>query len=71
MMTNLTSGNLNEHKNRGGIAHKLPDISPKLMREWLLAIEPLQPMPTKPGKTTLSKSFCTRPCLSSHLAWAL
>ena len=61
MMTNLTSGNLNEKKNRGGIAQKMPDIPPQHLREWLLAIPPLQKMPTKPGKQRLARAFVLDP----------
>ena len=61
MMTNLTSGNLNEHKNRGGIAQKMPDVPPEVLRSWLLAIEPLQPMPTIPGKQRLARALVLDP----------
>ena len=61
MMTNLTSGNLNEHKNRGGIANKLPDISPQQMRQWLLAIPALQAPPTTAGKQRLARAFVLDP----------
>jgi uncharacterized protein (DUF1800 family) len=61
MMNNLTKGNLNERKNRGGIAHKLPDIEPPQMRDWLLAIQPLHPMPTKPGKQRLVRALVLDP----------
>ena len=61
MMTNITSGNLNEHRNRGGLAQKMPDIPPEQLREWLLAIPPLQQMPTKPGKQRLARAFVLDP----------
>jgi uncharacterized protein (DUF1800 family) len=61
MMTNLTSGNLNERKNRGGIAQKLPDIPPQQLAEWLLAIPPLQAMPTQPGKQRLARALVLDP----------
>lgn len=61
MMTNLTSGNLNERKNRGGIANKMPDIDPQQLRKWLLAIPPLQQMPTQPGKQRLARAFVLDP----------
>ena len=61
MMTNLTSGNLNERKNRGGIASKMPDVNPNELRQWLLAIPPLQAMPTQPGKQRLARAFVLDP----------
>lgn len=61
MMNNLTSGNLNEFKNRGGIAHKMPDINPQELRQWLLSIPPLQTMPTQPGKQRLARAFVLDP----------
>ncbi len=61
MMTNLSRGNLNEHKNRSSVAQKMPDIPPHVLREWLLAIEPLQAMPTKPGKQRLTRAFVLDP----------
>jgi len=61
MMTNLTAGNLNERKNRGGIAHKMPDVTPEQLHKWLLAIPPLQEMPTQPGKQRLTRAFVLDP----------
>ena len=61
MMTNLTRGNLNERKNRGGIAQKLPDINPQQLRDWLLAIPHLQAPPQKPGKQRLARAFILDP----------
>ena len=61
MMTNLTSGNLNERKNRGGIAQKLPNIPPEKFGEWLLAIKPLQALPTQPGKQRLARALVLDP----------
>lgn len=61
MMTNLTSGNLNERKNRGGIASKMPDVTPEQLHQWLLAIPPLQQMPTEPGKQRLTRAFVLDP----------
>ena len=61
MMTNITSGNLNERKNRGGIASKMPDVNPDELRQWLLAIPPLQQMPTEPGKQRLARAFVLDP----------
>ncbi len=61
MMTNLTKGNLNEHKNRGGIANKMPDISDQQMREWLLAIPPLLAPPTTSGKQRLARAYVLDP----------
>ncbi len=61
MMTNLTAGNLNERKNRGGIASKMPDVSPEELHQWLLAIPPLQQMPTEPGKQRLTRAFVLDP----------
>lgn len=61
MMTNITSGNLNERKNRGGIASKMPDVDPQQLRQWLLAIPPLQKMPTQPGKQRLARAFVLDP----------
>ncbi|MEE9310164.1 MAG: DUF1800 domain-containing protein [Cocleimonas sp.] len=61
MMNNLSSGNLNERKNRGGIAAKMPDINPQQMREWLLAIPPLQAPPTTSGKQRLARAFVLDP----------
>ena len=61
MMTNLTSGNLNERKNRGGISAKMPDVSPEQLQQWLLPIPPLQQMPSKPGKQRLARAFVLDP----------
>lgn len=61
MMTNLTSGNLNERKNKGGIASKMPDVTPEQLQQWLLAIPPLQKMPTEPGKQRLARAFLLDP----------
>lgn len=61
MMNNLTRGNLNEHRYHSGIAAKLPDINPQQLRLWLLAIEPLQMPPTKPGKQRLTRAFVLDP----------
>jgi len=61
MMTNLTAGNLNEHKNRSGIASKMPDVSPEELHQWLLAIPPLQQMPSQPGKQRLTRAFVLDP----------
>ena len=61
MMTNLTAGNLNERKNGGGITSKMPDVSPEELHQWLLAIPPLQKMPTEPGKQRLTRAFVLDP----------
>jgi uncharacterized protein (DUF1800 family) len=61
MMNNLTAGNLNEKKNRGGIASKMPDASPELLRQWLLATPPLQAPPTTSGKQRLARAFVLDP----------
>lgn len=61
MMSNLTSGNLNEFKNRGGIAAKMPDVNPQQLRKWLLAIPPLQAPPTTSGKQRLARAFVLDP----------
>lgn len=61
LMKNLTSGNLNERKNRGGIANKLPNISIEQMQDWLLPIPPLQALPSKPGKQRLARSLVLDP----------
>jgi hypothetical protein len=61
MMNNLTAGNLNEKKNRGGISAKMPDVSPELLRQWLLAIPPLQAPPTTSGKQRLARAFVLDP----------
>ena len=61
MMTNLTAGNLNERKNRGGIASKMPNVTPEELHQWLLAIPPLQQMPTEPGKQRLTRAFVLDP----------
>ncbi|MEH6455198.1 MAG: DUF1800 domain-containing protein [Cocleimonas sp.] len=61
MMTNLTSGNLNERKNGGGMASKMPDVNPQQLQQWLLAIPPLQQMPTEPGKQRLTRAFVLDP----------
>jgi len=61
MMTNLTAGNLNERKNRGGIASKMPDVTPEQLHQWLLPIPPLQKMPTEPGKQRLTRAFVLDP----------
>lgn len=61
MMNNLTKGNLNERKNRGGISHKLPKLEPTQMRDWLLAIAPLNPAPEKPGKQRLARALVLDP----------
>lgn len=61
MLTNITSGNLNEHRNKGGIAAKMPDVSPQDLRQWLLAVEPLQAPPTQPGKQRLARAFLLDP----------
>jgi len=61
MMTNLTRGNLNERKYKSGIANRLPDISPEAMRDWLLAIPPLQAAPQKPGKQRLARALVLDP----------
>jgi len=61
MMTNLTSGNLNEHRNGGGIANKMPDVNPEELYKWLLPIPPLQKMPIEPGKQRLTRAFVLDP----------
>ena len=61
MMNNLTKGNLNERKNRGGIAQKLPDLNPAQMQAWLLAIPPLLAAPQKPGKQRLARALVLDP----------
>lgn len=61
MLSNLTKGNLNERKSKSGIANKIPDIEPAQMRDWLLAIPPLQPAPTQPGKQRLARSLVLDP----------
>lgn len=61
MMSNLTKGNLNEKRNRGGIAAKMPDINPQQLRQWLLAIQPLQAPPTTSGKQRLARAFVLDP----------
>ena len=61
MMTNLTAGNLNEHKYNSGLKMMLPDIPPKQLEEWLLAIPHLQTPPTKPGKLRLTRAFVLDP----------
>ena len=61
MMNNLTAGNLNEYKNRGGISAKMPDVSPELLRHWLLAIPPLHAPPQIPGKQRLTRAFVLDP----------
>jgi len=61
MMNNLTKGNLNEHKYKGRVAQQLPDIKPTHMRDWLLAIAPLQTPPKKPGKQRLARALVLDP----------
>ena len=61
MMSNLTRGNLNEHRNRGGLASRMPDIDPQQLRIWLLAIPPLLPPPTTSGKQRLARAFVLDP----------
>ncbi len=61
MMNNLTRGNLNEIRNRGGIAAKMPDINPQQLREWLLVIPPLQAPPVTSGKQRLARAFVLDP----------
>ena len=61
MMSNLSKGNLNERKNRGGIATKMPDVNPQQLRQWLLAIPPLQAPPTTSGKQRLARAFVLDP----------
>ena len=61
MMSNLSKGNLNERRNRGGIATKMPDIDPQQLRQWLLAIPPLQAPPTTSGKQRLARAFVLDP----------
>lgn len=61
ILNNLTKGNLNERKNRGEISNKLPEIEPSQMRDWLLAIAPLNPAPKKPGKQRLARSLVLDP----------
>jgi len=61
MMSNLSKGNLNERRNRGGIATKMPDIGPQQLRQWLLSIPPLQAPPTTSGKQRLARAFVLDP----------
>ncbi len=61
MMTSLSRGNLNERKYKSNVAKMLPDISPDKMREWLLAIPPLQAAPQKPGVQRLARSLVLDP----------
>ena len=61
MMNNLTKGNLNERKNKGRVAQQLPDLEPAQMRNWLLAIAPLQTLPEKPGKQRLARALVLDP----------
>lgn len=61
MMTNLTSGNLNERKHRSGVSQKTPDIPPEQMRDWLVAIPPLQPPPQQPGKLRFIRALVLDP----------
>ncbi len=61
MMTSLSRGNLNERRYKSGVAQMLPDIEPQQMREWLLAIPPLQAPPKKPGVQRLARSLVLDP----------
>ncbi len=61
ILTSLARGNLNERRNRGGIASRLPDLSVDEMQNWLLAIKPLQPLPEKPGKQRLVRALVLDP----------
>jgi len=61
MMTNLTKGNLNERKFTSGVAKKIPNIPPEEMRDWLLAIPPLQVAPNKPGKQRFARALVLDP----------
>lgn len=61
MMTNLTAGNLNERKHKSGVSLKTPDIPPEQMRDWLVAITPLQAPPQKPGKLRFIRALVLDP----------
>jgi uncharacterized protein (DUF1800 family) len=61
ILTSLARGNLNERRNRGGVAQALPDLDTAQMQQWLLAIKPLQPLPQKPGKQRLVRALVLDP----------
>jgi len=61
MMTNLTRGNLNEHKYNSALKMMLPNIPPRELEKWLLAIPHLQTPPTEPGKLRLTRAFVLDP----------
>lgn len=61
ILNGLARGNLNEHRNRGGITQKLPNIKPLEMQQWLLPIKPLKPMPEKPGNQRLVRALVLDP----------
>lgn len=61
LMTSLSRGNLNERRFKSGIAQMLPDIPPEEMRQWLLAIPPLQAPPLIPGVQRLTRSLVLDP----------
>lgn len=61
LMTSLSRGNLNERKYKSDVAQMLPDITPEKMREWLLAIPPLQEQPKIPGVQRLTRSLVLDP----------
>lgn len=51
LLTNLTRGNLNTRRRKSGVELKLPDAPNERLREWLLAIPPVNPISEKtPGK---------------------
>ena len=61
ILNSLARGNLNERRNRGGIAQALPDLDSAHMQQWLLAIPPLQALPEKPGKQRLVRALVLDP----------
>ena len=44
LLTNLTRGNLNSRRRKSGVELKLPKVSNKELRDWLLAIDPVKPI---------------------------
>lgn len=58
LLTKLTRGSLNARVNRG---HRFPNADDVKLKEWVLAAEPIRPLPTTRGKVRLIRALVLDP----------
>ena len=60
ILTNLTRGNLRQSHD-GRLIDKMPNCSDEELVQWLLPVNPLNPLPTQPGRQRLVRALVLDP----------